>query len=77
MKCLLAVDVCGDEYCVFHQLTTDSCNKSLPDCIYNWTETRANRIAADYFGRYYGVKWESDKYDFFGLNRSIVDGYPL
>lgn len=42
---------------------------------YYWTETRANRNAADYFGHCYGVHWESDKY--MGGKRTIIDGYPL
>jgi hypothetical protein len=27
-----------------------------------WTETRANRRAAKYFGKYYGVNWDFTKY---------------
>lgn len=44
---------------------------------YFWTETRANRNAARYFGRHYGVNWSSDIYSYFGKPRTIIDGYPL
>ena len=44
---------------------------------YYWTETRANRNAADYFGRYYGVNWSSDHYFYKGSHRTIIDGFPF
>lgn len=40
---------------------------------YYWTETRANRNASDYFGRFYGVDWKKDKY----RGRTIIDEFPL
>ena len=44
---------------------------------YYWTDTRANRNAAKYFGKHYGVNWSSDKFKSYGKPRTIIDGYPL
>lgn len=44
---------------------------------YYWTETRANRNASDYFGKYYGVSWNRDKYIDKGKERTIIDGFPF
>ena len=44
---------------------------------YYWTETRANRNASDYFGKYYGVSWNRDKYIDMGKERTIIDGFPF
>ena len=50
----------------------------MPECNYNhsyyWTEARANRNAADYFGRNYGVNWESDKYMYKGCHGLLLMG---
>lgn len=47
------------------------------DHSYYWTETRANKNAADYFGKYYGVNWNNDKYLYKSKLRTLADGYPL
>ena len=39
-----------------------------------WTETRANRNASGYFGKYYGTIWSSDTFE---SGRTIIDEYPL
>ena len=46
------------------------------DHSYYWAETRANKNAADYFGKYYGVNWNNDKYLYKSKLRTLADGYP-
>jgi len=43
-----------------------------------WTETRANRHAEKYFGKYYGVDWDNDTfwYEPWKMYRKIKDRYP-
>jgi hypothetical protein len=40
-----------------------------------WTEKRANRLAARYFGKYYGVDWDSP-YPYEDSYTTIEDYYP-
>lgn len=47
------------------------------DHSYYWAETRANKNAAEYFGKYYGVNWNNDKYLYKSKLRTLADGYPL
>ena len=43
----------------------------------SWTEVRANKNAKKYFGRYYGVDWDSPYVPYWWLpNTTIEDYYP-
>jgi hypothetical protein len=42
---------------------------------FHWTEKRANRYAKRYFGKYYGVDWNSP-YPYPFSNKTIEDYYP-
>jgi len=43
---------------------------------YYWTEKRANRKAADYFGKYHNVDWFNDTFVYRNNNHTYEEVYP-
>ena len=51
-------------------------SKTCPHDSCYWTEKRANRKAADYFGKYYNVDWYNDTFIYRNKKHTYEEVYP-